>query len=65
MKLLKNDKEWVAWAHPEGIFGPPERYPCYAYEIVTNWGMQESAGQYLYADDLARMSDELTKQQPQ
>lgn len=63
MKLLKSRKAFVMWMNAN--FGypipEPDKYPCFAYSIVTDWGMQESQPVYLYLYDVLNMKEQLEK----
>lgn len=58
MWFLENEAEFEKWKadHDTGVtLYIPEEFPCFVYLIVTDWGMQEEATQYLYRSSLDHM----------
>lgn len=58
MKYLENLPQWKAFKesdYPYDNVKEPTEFPCYAYERVISYGMEESEPVYLYAKDLYGM----------
>jgi hypothetical protein len=57
MIFLKGKQEWKQWVKAGHIeyADVPEKFPCFAYEQVADWGMEWSRALYLYDIDIARM----------
>lgn len=66
MKQLKNKAEWWKWiANEMNVVNDstePEKYPCFVYTVVHNWGHQTVIAVYLYNDTLAQMLETLSAQ---
>lgn len=37
----------------------PEKYPCYAWMVVTSWNYQEELAVFLYEEDIKEMLDDM------
>ena len=70
MKLLKTQLAYRRWSTGRDgwdTYGDrwenraPTLYPCWAYTVVSDWGMEELEPRYLYAADVALMLNDLRK----
>ena len=61
VRLLRNDKEFRAYRKLRlgQITEPPLGFPCFVYERVTCWALEEDKPVYLYREDLEKMLKKL------
>lgn len=61
MYLIKDKEDFKKFQdeHISSFVEKPKEFPCYAYFIVTSWGMEEDTAHYLYKEDLLEMLDKL------
>ena len=64
MKLLANERDYKRWATGRDGWDTyksrwrseaPTQYPCWAYTVVRDWGMEEERPMYLYLADTESM----------
>lgn len=68
MKLLRNRRAYRRWSREawdtynnRWNLHEPTAYPCYAFTVVEDWGMEELRPEYLYAADIDLMASDLRK----
>lgn len=67
MKLIKNKRGWKKFLRDEVMMydsqierePEPKEYPCFGYDQIHSFGMEELTPLYLYAADLERMQRQL------
>lgn len=62
-RLLKDEEDFLKWKRDYLCEGDtadtPKKYPCYASTFVSNWAYQEETAEYLYAEDIESLLNEL------
>ncbi len=61
MRLLRNLKEFHAYRKLRlgQITEQPHSFPCFVYEKVVHWAMEDDRPKYLYREDLEKMLKKL------
>lgn len=66
--FLKSRRAWMRWSKSEREQGPrvsePEKFPCFGFWTVADWGMEWSQENYLYAEDIHTMSIQFFNARP-
>ncbi len=67
MKILRNKRVWRIWANKfygfqrdDGYPKEPKQFPCFVYTTVRSFNFQEENENYLYAEDLKTMLEQLS-----